>query len=340
VWRATAPVDNPKAGMWPTGGAWLCKHLWDRYDYDRDPATLAEIYPLMKGAAEFFLDTLVEDPASGGLVTSPSSSPENNHPFGASVCAGPAMDRQILRDLFANVIEAATLLGVDADFRQQVERARQRLAPDRIGAAGQLQEWLEDWDMQAPEIHHRHVSHLYGVYPSSQINVRDTPALAAAARKSLEIRGDHATGWGIGWRLNLWARLREGDHAHSVLTMLLHPERTYPNLFDAHPPFQIDGNFGGTSGIAEMLLQSWGDTIHLLPALPSAWPEGSVSGLRVRGACTVDLAWRAGALVEATFRSDKGGRYRVAYGNKHIELDLRKQTPTRVTLRQGELRAG
>ena len=340
VWRATAPVDNPKSGMWPTGGAWLCKHLWDRYDYDRDPATLAEIYPVMKGAAEFFLDTLVEDSASGGLLTSPSSSPENNHPYGASVCAGPAMDRQILRDLFANVIEAATLLNVDADFRQQVDRARQRLVPDRIGAAGQLQEWMEDWDMQAPEIHHRHVSHLYGVYPSSQINVRETPALAAAARKSLEIRGDHATGWGIGWRLNLWARLREGDHAHSVLTMLLHPERTYPNLFDAHPPFQIDGNFGGTSGIAEMLLQSWGDTIHLLPALPSAWPDGSVSGLRVRGACTVDLAWRAGTLVAATFRSDKGGRYRLAYGEKNIELDLRKQTPTRVTLSQGELRAG
>jgi alpha-L-fucosidase 2 len=340
VWRATAPVDDARSGLWPTGGAWLCQHLWDRYDYDRDPATLAEIYPLMKGAAEFFLDTLVDDPASGGLVTSPSLSPENSHPHGARVCAGPAMDRQILRDLFARVIEAATLLAVDVDFRRQLDAARQRLVPDRIGAAGQLQEWLEDWDLQAPEIHHRHVSHLYALYPSSQINVRDTPALAAAARKSLEIRGDEATGWGIGWRLNLWARLGDGDHAHRVLTMLLQPDRTYPNLFDAHPPFQIDGNFGGTSGIAEMLLQSWGDTIHLLPALPSAWPDGSVTGLRVRGGCAVDITWRAGRLVAATFRSDRGGRYRVSHGTKQIEIELRKRNPVRLTLGRGELRVG
>ena len=267
-------------------------------------------------------------------------SPENKHPYGVSLCAGPALDRQILRDLFTHAIDAATLLAVDADFRQQLDTARQRLVPDRIGAAGQLQEWLQDWDLQAPDIHHRHVSHLYGLFPSSQINVRDTPMLAAAARKSLEIRGDQATGWGIGWRLNLWARLGDGEHAHRVLAMLLQPERTYPNLFDAHPPFQIDGNFGGTSGITEMLLQSWGDTIHLLPALPTAWPDGSVTGLRARNACTVDIAWRAGRLAAATFRSDRGGRYRVSYGAQQIELALRMQTPARVALSRGELRAG
>jgi alpha-L-fucosidase 2 len=338
LWRAAAPIDGAKWALWPTGGAWLCKHLWDRYDYGRDRAYLAQIYPLLKGCAEFFVDVLVEDPQHRWLVTAPSLSPENVHPHGASICVGPAMDQQILRDVFANCIEAATILGVDGPFRARLTATRARLAPDRIGSAGQLQEWQEDWDMQAPEIHHRHVSHLYAVYPSNQINMLETPTLAAAARRSLEIRGDEATGWGIGWRLNLWARFQDGEHAHEVLQMLLRPERTYPNLFDAHPPFQIDGNFGGTSGIAEMLMQSWGGAIHLLPALPSAWPAGSISGLRARGACSVSLTWQAGKLDEAILSSDLGGKYLVRYGTQQIEVKLGREQRARLRLVDGVLR--
>jgi alpha-L-fucosidase 2 len=322
LWRQSSPIDGAQWGLWPMGGAWLLQQLWDRWDYGRDRAYLAKIYPLFKGAAEFFAATLVRDPASGEMVTNPSMSPENVHPHGASLCAGPAMDSQLLRDLFAQCIEAAGLLGVDAEFAQTLATLRAQLPPDRIGKAGQLQEWREDWDMEAPEIHHRHVSHLYALHPSSQINVRDTPELAAAAKKSLEIRGDEATGWGIGWRLNLWARLGDGEHAHKILGMLLSPDRTYPNLFDAHPPFQIDGNFGGTAGITEMLLQSWGGTIFLLPALPKQWPMGEVRGLRVRGAAGMDLRWRNGRLVQARLSSDKGGDYSLVYGKQVVETTL------------------
>ncbi len=315
LWRGTAPIDGAKWGMWPTGGAWLCKHLWDHYDYGRDAAYLRDIYPVMKGAAQFFLDTLVPDPSGQYLVTSPSISPENDHPHGGSICAGPAMDSQILRDLFAHCIEAARILRLDADFRAACGAARAKLPPDRIGKAGQLQEWMEDWDMEAPEPDHRHVSHLYGLFPSEQINVRRTPALAAAAKKSLELRGDLSTGWAIAWRINLWARLRDAEHTHGVIKLLLDPSRTYPNMFDAHPPFQIDGNFGGANGILEMLLQCVDGEIELLPALPRAWPTGSVRGVRARGGFELDIEWRDGTLQSARVRGRPGGEARLRHGD-------------------------
>jgi alpha-L-fucosidase 2 len=325
LWRAAAPIDGPAWGLWPCGGAWLCNTLWDHYDYSRDEATLRRLYPLMRGAAQFFIDTLVEDPKGRGLVTSPSNSPENIHPFGTTLCAGPAMDRQIVRDLFAHTVEAARLLKLDQELVAQIETTARRLPPDKIGKQGQLQEWLEDWDSQAPEQGHRHVSHLYAVYPSSQINVRETPELINAAKVSLRTRGDFATGWGTAWRLCLWARMGDGEHAHTILKSLLGPKRTYPNMFDAHPPFQIDGNFGGAAGILEMLVQSWGGEILLLPALPGAWPDGEVRGIRARGAISVNLRWRAGKIRSLELAGAPHQAVKLRYGAfvDSIKLDAR-----------------
>ncbi|MDT0322217.1 glycoside hydrolase family 95 protein [Streptomyces millisiae] len=311
LWRGTAPVDGPFWGMWQTGGAWMALHVWEHYRFTGDLAALRRRYPVLREAARFFTDSLVEDPNTGHLVTCPSNSPENAHHPDASVCAGPTMDTQILRDLFQAVADAAELLGTDADFRELVLRLRDRLAPTTIGAQGQIQEWQEDWDAIAPEQHHRHVSHLYGLHPSNQITVRGTPELARAARVTLEQRGDAGTGWSLAWKINFWARLEDGARSYQLLRDQLTPERTAPNLFCLHPPFQIDGNFGATAGIAEWLLQSHTDELHLLPALPPELPAGRATGLVARGGHTVDLAWAGGRLDHAVLRAGHGRRVTV-----------------------------
>jgi alpha-L-fucosidase 2 len=337
-WRVAAPTDGAKWGLWPMGGVWLVNTLWQSWLFRRDPALLKRLYPLLKGAAEFQLATLVMDPKSGFMLTNPSISPENMHPHGSSVCAGPAMDNQLLRDLFAHAAEAARELRTDRPFARACLAMRERLPPDRIGAAGQLQEWQEDWDLQAPELQHRHVSHLYALYPSEQITPDDTPALAAAARNVMERRGDDTTGWGIGWRINLWARLKDGEHAYATLQRLLHPRRSYPNLFDAHPPFQIDGNFGGAAGIAEMLLQSQRGRIELLPALPSAWPAGSVAGLCARGGFELAFSWQAGEVQTLSITARTGGSTELRWrGAKKLPLKLAAGQIARFERRDGEL---
>ena len=324
VWEFTAPGEHPSWGSTNTSAAWLCAHLYNHYLYTQDKTYLNEVYPVLKEAALFFVDMLVEDPRSGYLVTAPTTSPENTYilPNGShvNVCAGSTMDNQILRELFSNTIQAAEILGLDEDFSTTLSEKRTRLMPTTIGPDGRIMEWLEAFKEADP--HHRHVSHLYGLYPANEISVEHTPDLAAAARKTLEARGDESTGWSMAWKVNFWARLHDGEHAYKLLTDLLKPSirndmnmsdggGTYPNLFCAHPPFQIDGNFGGSAGIAEMLIQSQNNCIEVLPALPAAWQTGSFKGLCVQGGAQISAEWEEMKIQTIVLNATINGTFRI-----------------------------
>ena len=328
LWRMTGAVDHAYSGAWPMAGAWICQHVWQKYLYSGDVDYLRSVWPILRGASEFFVDFMVRDPRTGYQVVCPSVSPENSPKLyrkGQNIFAGITMDNELVSDLFTNTAAAAYMLGEDGLFADTILNLRSQLTPLRIGQHGQLQEWAEDWDN--PLDHHRHVSHLWGLYPGNEISQTRSPEAFEAVRTSLTQRGDPSTGWSMGWKVCLWARLLDGNHAYRLIKNQLSlvpaekengtPGGTYPNMFDAHPPFQIDGNFGCTAGIAEMLVQSHDGFVHLLPALPDEWQEGEVCGLRTIGGFVIErLAWKDGLLVEARIRSTIGGNLRLRLNDK------------------------